>query len=270
MVLGEYFTNQLSRLGYESPWKAIGVAEHIGSHGLSESCIRLAKGWLESRLHRQGNHFDCAIEGESILPTRVIDVGSPDADDFKLHISSKNERGRYVALSHCWGGSTPVMTTMANIGKFMKRIPTPLPKAFADAVAVARALGIQYLWFDSLCIIQDSREDWSNQAPHLASVYGSAYVTIAADAASNSSQGFLNHPNRQLSAPVPVTYEGITEENLIWVRERGALGYQLPFHDWTGKVSPFTGRDPPSFLKKRGESLRRQGESHRGLKQGLP
>jgi hypothetical protein len=120
-----------------------------------------------------------------------------------------------VALSHCWGGSTPIITIMANISKFMKRIPTPLPKVFADAVAVTRALGIQYLWINSLYIIQDSREDWSNQAPHMASVYGSAYITIAADAASNSSQGFLNYLNRQLSAPVSVTYEGITEENLI-------------------------------------------------------
>jgi Heterokaryon incompatibility protein (HET) len=161
-----------------------------------------------------------------------------------------------VALSHCWGGSTPVMTTIANIDKFRNRIPPPLPKTFADAVEVTRALGIQYLWIDSLCIIQDSPGDWSNEASLMASVYSSAYVTIAADAASNSSQGFLNHSNRQLSAAVPVTYEGVTEHSQIWVRERGGLGYQLPFHDWADQESPFARGKEPSFSEDKEEVMK--------------
>jgi Heterokaryon incompatibility protein (HET) len=35
-----------------------------------------------------------------------------------------------------------------------------LPKSFQDAVTVTRKLYIHSLWIDSLCIIQDSHEDW--------------------------------------------------------------------------------------------------------------
>jgi hypothetical protein len=126
------------------------------------------------------------------------------------------------------------MTTEDNLDRFIAgKIPLPLPKTFHDAVVTTRALGVQYLWIDSLCIIQDSSEDWSDQAPRMASIYGNAYVVIAADAATNSSEGFLDHPNRRFNRAVPIPYEGMTKGNEIWIRERGTLGYQLPFHGWT-------------------------------------
>jgi hypothetical protein len=54
-----------------------------------------------------------------------------------------------------------------------------------DAVLVTKAMGVRYLWIDSLCIIQD-KEDWALHAPQMATVYGNAYLTISADAAENS------------------------------------------------------------------------------------
>jgi hypothetical protein len=35
------------------------------------------------------------------------------------------------------------------------------PKTFQDVIYATWRLGIQYLWIDSLCIIQDSNEDWN-------------------------------------------------------------------------------------------------------------
>jgi hypothetical protein len=37
---------------------------------------------------------------ESLLPSRVIDVGSEDSDPFLL-VSEKGQRGVWIALSHC-------------------------------------------------------------------------------------------------------------------------------------------------------------------------
>jgi hypothetical protein len=54
-----------------------------------------------------------------------------------------------------------------------------------DAILVTKAMGVRYLWIDSLCIIQD-KEDWTIHAPQMATVYGNAYLTISADAAANS------------------------------------------------------------------------------------
>lgn len=154
------------------------------------------------------------------------------------------------------------MTTTQNIDAFTKSIPMPLPKTFADAVSVTRALDIQYLWIDSLCIIQDSPEDWSDQAPHMATVYGGAYVTIAADAASDSSEGFLEHPNRKFNKEVEVDYPGRAQGGPIWVRERGSLAYQLPFHDFNARLPvPQGDRDAPLPEPEKLETLRKINRS---------
>lgn len=38
------------------------------------------------------------------------------------------------------------------------------PKTFLDAILISKYLGFQYLWVDSLCIIQDSAEDWGKES----------------------------------------------------------------------------------------------------------
>jgi hypothetical protein len=64
-----------------------------------------------------------------------------------------------------------------------------LPKTFQDAVDITRRLGIDYLWIDSLCIIQNSEDDWENEASRMADIYEGAYLTIAATASVNSLEG---------------------------------------------------------------------------------
>ncbi|RYP91145.1 hypothetical protein DL770_002707 [Monosporascus sp. CRB-9-2] len=39
-----------------------------------------------------------------------------------------------------------------------------LPNSFRDAIQVVRHLGVSWLWIDSLCIIQDSEDDWRYQS----------------------------------------------------------------------------------------------------------
>jgi hypothetical protein len=71
-----------------------------------------------------------------------------------------------------------------------------LPKTFRDAVRVAQNLGIQYLWIDSLCIIQWNEEDWKSEAKRMQDVYAGAYCTIAATSADDSNAGFLQRTPR--------------------------------------------------------------------------
>lgn len=62
-------------------------------------------------------------------------------------------------------------------------------KTFADAVRITRQLGISYLWIDSLCIIQDSHEDWQSECPEMSNVYKRSWCNLAATAASNDAIG---------------------------------------------------------------------------------
>lgn len=67
---------------------------------------------------------------------------------------------------------------------------TRFPPLFLDVITICRALRIQYLWIDALCIIQDSTDDWEMQSAQMASIYSNSYLTIAASSCSDT-QGSL-------------------------------------------------------------------------------
>lgn len=97
-----------------------------------------------------------------------------------------------MVLSHCWGGQVPVQLKLANIDQFRKAILSDLPTTFSDAIHVTRTLGKQYLWIDSLCIIQDSTKDWDNEVVLMQRIYENAWCSIAATKAKNSSEGLFS------------------------------------------------------------------------------
>lgn len=154
--------------------------------------------WIRScdRTHK------CYPENNVFLPTRVLDVGEIDSSIIRLtsHVRGQTRPGRYAALSHRWGRNHRTFCTYkSNQDRFMKRIElSELPSTFRDAVQVTRKLGLQYLWIDSLCIIQDDKKDWDTESKLMEQVFSSAYVTIAASCASGTEDGFLKpRPHRQ-------------------------------------------------------------------------
>ena len=102
----------------------------------------------------------------------------------KLVPGSEIGAATYVALPHCWGESDkvpPYCTTQGNISdRQVKLSIAELPLTFRDAVKVTRGLKVQYLWIDSLCIMQGEGEDWKEESKRMEDVYTSAHCTIAA------------------------------------------------------------------------------------------
>jgi hypothetical protein len=83
-----------------------------------------------------------------------------------------------------------VKTLNANIEQFKDAIILDsLSQTFQDAIRVVRWLGIEYIWIDSLCIVQDDENDWLQESERMGSVYANAYVTIAATSAVDGSGG---------------------------------------------------------------------------------
>jgi hypothetical protein len=64
-----------------------------------------------------------------------------------------------------------------------------LPKTFREAIFFAYRLGFEYIWIDSLCIIQDSEEDWRQEASSMANIYENASLTLCATRSADSSEG---------------------------------------------------------------------------------
>jgi hypothetical protein len=56
---------------------------------------------------------------------------------------------------------------------------------------MVRYLGLDLLWADCVCIIQDDKDDWEQEAAQMANVYSNAYLTLAATRAAHCGEGFL-------------------------------------------------------------------------------
>lgn len=153
-------------------------------------------------------HTGCVAKNPK-LPRRVLDVGSKSKPCLSLHCSSEEEVGQYVALTYCWGTSHTPKTFGSNLAEHQHNINfDTLPRTLQDAVVVTRDVGIQYLWIDSLCIVQDDNTDWQAESSKMAAYYTNAYLVIAAAQADDSTQGFLdatedhshftNHPSTEI------------------------------------------------------------------------
>ena len=66
---------------------------------------------------------------------------------------------------------------------------------------ITRRLGLRFLWIDSLCIIQDSIENWTHESAMIGLVYSNATCNIAATAAEDSSAGCFFERNPLLAQP---------------------------------------------------------------------
>ena len=143
----------------------------------------LAKDWLGTCLEE---HDVCRAgsNDREFLPTRLINVGNPAAGKHPRVVLSSDflPQTHYFALSHCWGterGKTVPKTTTVNIPERLEHIGVEgLPKTFVDAMHVVRRLGYRYLWIDSLCIVQDDKNDFERECSQMHLVYSQALCTI--------------------------------------------------------------------------------------------
>ncbi|KAM0412936.1 hypothetical protein ACHAPD_007991 [Fusarium lateritium] len=180
--------------------------------------LSLSKTWLK---RCRESHIDCRRLHDltdPILPTRVLDVtgGTLHNPEIKLIETSRVKRGTYCALSYCWGKSRCITTTKANLANHKHVIPlTTLPKTIRDAVLATRGLEIDYLWVDSLCIVQDDTDDWAFEAARMGDVYANAMLTISTLSGTDCDDGlFTPHSLRQqyvLPFPIPPT-EGLAPD----------------------------------------------------------
>jgi Heterokaryon incompatibility protein (HET) len=104
-------------------------------------------------------HDRCKSVLPRVLPTRVLDVSTGGTNHVRL--VEAQGTGFYTALSHCWGKPDDLFTTTkVTLKQRLTGISLEeLPRTFLDAVLITQRLGVQYLWIDSLCIVQDDKLD---------------------------------------------------------------------------------------------------------------
>ena len=182
--------------------------------------IELARNWINKCCEE---HKLCARATEMTLPPRIVDVGLPDGSQEPRLLEREGRKGLYLTLSHIWGGKTHGITTTANVKERKDAILLPLlPKTFRDAIIITRKLRFRYIWIDSLCILQDSSEDWKANCRKMSDIYANSTLTIASLWARESKDGIVLNRSRQypcnIFSPVRVSTESINFQPQVYIR----------------------------------------------------
>ncbi|PQE18317.1 heterokaryon incompatibility protein [Rutstroemia sp. NJR-2017a WRK4] len=175
--------------------KVLSLSSHLGPSTSSPTTTDTVKKWIADC---ERNHPKCgAAQGDfDFMPTRVLDIGNQGSDKLRLIHSNTGDMPigsrNYIALSYVWGDSIPFKLTTSTIEKLKEGVPiSELPQTFKDCVALARQLSIRYIWIDSLCIIQDSADDWEVESLNMRAIYSNSYCTVAAAASTNADGGLF-------------------------------------------------------------------------------
>ncbi|KAI0121825.1 HET-domain-containing protein [Daldinia grandis] len=122
----------------------------------------IVNAWM--RRCEQG-HARCRVEwSDQLLICKMIDVSSRQIVSCPLQC-------RYIALSYVWGGVSP---------KYGALESRELPQTIEDAITVTKALGLQYLWVDALCIDQTPSPEKAQQLSMMDIIYSCSWATIVA------------------------------------------------------------------------------------------
>ena len=139
------------------------------------------------------NHPYCRPSSTRTTPKRLLKVPTVSGASIQvIHTADMKGEVEFTALSHCWGVHPLPKLLKRHGDKNIVFQWTDLPRSFQDACTVTRNLFHQYIWIDSLCIIQDDPADWKAEAAKMGSIYERAYVTISATDACGSTEGFLH------------------------------------------------------------------------------
>lgn len=170
-------------------------AWHLGTSservlGSQSSPMTLAQWWTSNCIK---SHPECNPVRRPHYPSRLLSISM---DPVHLVITAGwTEKPVYATLSHCWGKNKFETLNSTNIEELKHKVPNKfLPKSFSDAIQIARAVGLAYLWIDSLCIIQDNSKDWETEASMMSSVYGGSLLNIAASSARDGTEGCFLKP----------------------------------------------------------------------------
>ncbi|KAI1385897.1 heterokaryon incompatibility protein-domain-containing protein [Hypoxylon trugodes] len=177
----------------------------------------LCRSWLDNCIR---THEKCkASQRAAWYPKRLLCIGGINNGDFnndprrvniQLHeTQEKTPTGPYMTLSHCWGDN---INDMLRLGEdsYKKRLSDgftyeELPQTFKDAVRLCRFLDCEYIWIDSLCIIQNSPNDWTHESRTMADVYQHSICNIAATASTGPTKGCFYPRNPIIVAPMEIT-----------------------------------------------------------------
>ncbi|KAH6854807.1 heterokaryon incompatibility protein [Chaetomium sp. MPI-CAGE-AT-0009] len=164
----------------------------------SAAAFERASKWLA---HCVDHDETCKIPNTSFTPRRLLNVGTTEQSR-EPFLFKPTVPVLYACLSYCWGAdATDVLTTTThNLQAHCQAVPlVAMPQTIRDAVTVCRALKLENLWVDSLCIIQDDPKDWLQQSSEMRDIYANSHLAVVAEEPASCKLGFLGE--QQFGSP---------------------------------------------------------------------
>ncbi|GAB7351892.1 hypothetical protein MBLNU459_g2435t1 [Dothideomycetes sp. NU459] len=143
----------------------------------------IGKDWLSECERHHGTQ--CSQHGWDVAMRKPVSLRAINVHDLCLAEISNPAECRFVSLSYVWGGARTLRLRSSNIDNLMRkngllRYIRELPQTILDAIEVVKAIGEQWLWVDSICILQEDTQEAREQIASMDRIYGSALVNIVA------------------------------------------------------------------------------------------
>lgn len=125
-------------------------------------------------------HEERLVEAEELIP-----------------LSLDQARSQFATVSYCWGEGVGAKLVKDCLLEYKVKLPSDsarMPRTLRDAMDLVNALGLRYIWIDSLCIVQDDPEEWASVASLMGKLYWTGYLNICAAAGHSASHGIPGSP----------------------------------------------------------------------------
>lgn len=194
--LGSFLSTALTRLVSGIPGEGFRKLEDrnlmaciaLDKRATSDSSISLIAVWL-SRCQTRHAHCQCyptPSKTQRNFPTRLIDLHTDSqgglSGTWSLVIPEDGDTTKfaeYIAVSHRWTEFTPKLLKK-DLDRLQRGQPDILlPPRYQGAFSLCRKIGVRYVWIDSLCIFQDSEDDFRHEASTMTEVYAGALCTLS-------------------------------------------------------------------------------------------
>ncbi|KAH7472785.1 hypothetical protein H9L39_12590 [Fusarium oxysporum f. sp. albedinis] len=188
--------------------------------------------WIQKRLNECASSHDCWNPTGLKTPKRLLEISND-----KLILRTNILKEKYATLSHCWGTSSSasikLLKSTSNTFTHDGIALDDLSLTFRDAADVCKRLGIQYIWIDSLCIIQDDPQDWLQESTQMAGIYANAFIGLFAGHAKNGNGGLYSNrynPETFLIVEKVGVKDDHGQQRTMYIQQQHLIGHDLTFN----------------------------------------